>query len=200
MASFLSDAKARLQHNNKLSLAPKDIKNLADIISSEKNVITSFVILLSFLVSFPLYFGPFFRSLTLVFVIDLRCIINLSSVRLSNDYRKAADALKEWGLAEGDDLADVLPKLSILLGHLADAQARFSDHDGTYRIHFKSVRMREENLAALKKNKETVSGKIVALEKKVRIIWNFLSFFPSPPFFPMEADKTLWLHWTLRLS
>ncbi|KAG0152385.1 hypothetical protein CROQUDRAFT_649787 [Cronartium quercuum f. sp. fusiforme G11] len=130
MASFLSDAKARLQHNNMLSLAPKDIKNLAEIISTEKAVITS-------------------------------------SSRLSTDYRKAADALKEWGMGEGDDLADVLPKLAILLGHLADAQSRFSDHDGTYRIHFKSVRMREENLATMKKNKDTLQGKIATLEKKI---------------------------------
>jgi hypothetical protein len=77
--------------------------------------------------------------------------------------------LKEWGLNEGDDLADILPKLSILLGHLADAQSRFSDHDGTYRIHFKSIRMREESLAALKKSKETIHAKITGLEKKVSL-------------------------------
>ncbi|KAH9816312.1 Eisosome component PIL1-domain-containing protein [Melampsora americana] len=130
MASFLSDAKARLQHNNMLSLAPRDIKNLAEIISTEKSLINS-------------------------------------SSKLSLDYRKSADALKEWGLAEGDDLADVLSKLAILFGHLSDAQSRFSDHDGTYRIHFKSIRMREENLTALKKNKDTVQGKIVTLEKKI---------------------------------
>ncbi|WAR57327.1 hypothetical protein PtB15_8B374 [Puccinia triticina] len=129
MASFLSDAKARIQHTNKLSLAPKDIRNLAEIISTEKNVLSA-------------------------------------SSRLSVDYRKAADALKEWGLNEGDDLADILPKLAILLGHLADAQSRFSDHDGTYRIHFKSIRMREEALAALKKSRETIQAKITALEKK----------------------------------
>lgn len=130
MASFLSDARTRIQHTNKLSLAPKDIKNLADIIATEKNVVSS-------------------------------------SSKLSVDYRKAADALKEWGLNEGDDLADILPKLSILLGHLADAQSRFSDHDGTYRIHFKSIRMREESLTALKKSKETVQAKIATLEKKI---------------------------------
>ncbi|EGG05249.1 uncharacterized protein MELLADRAFT_78151 [Melampsora larici-populina 98AG31] len=130
MASFLSDAKARLQHNNMLSLAPRDIKNLAEIISTEKSLINS-------------------------------------SSKLSIDYRKSADALKEWGLGEGDDLADVLSKLAILFGHLSDAQSRFSDHDGTYRIHFKSIRMREENLTALKKNKDTVQGKIMTLEKKI---------------------------------
>lgn len=113
-----------------LSLAPRDIKNLAEIISTEKSLINS-------------------------------------SSKLSIDYRKSADALKEWGLAEGDDLADVLSKLAILFGHLSDAQSRFSDHDGTYRIHFKSIRMREENLTALKKNKDTVQGKIVTLEKKI---------------------------------
>ncbi|KNZ60745.1 hypothetical protein VP01_1506g4 [Puccinia sorghi] len=129
MTSFLSDAKARIQHTNKLSLAPKDIKNLADIISTEKSVLSS-------------------------------------SSKLSVDYRKAAEALKEWGLNEGDDLSDILPKLSILLCHLADAQSRFSDHDGTYRIHFKSIRMREESLAALKKGKETIQSKIAGLEKK----------------------------------
>jgi len=130
MTSFLSDAKARIQHTNKLSLAPKDIKNLADIISTEK------------------------------------CVLSSSS-KLSVDYRKAAEALKEWGLNEGDDLSDILPKLSILLCHLADAQSRFSDHDGTYRIHFKSIRMREESLAALKKGKETIQSKIPGLEKKI---------------------------------
>ncbi|PLW31865.1 hypothetical protein PCANC_03617 [Puccinia coronata f. sp. avenae] len=130
MSSFLSDAKARIQHTNKLSLAPKDIKNLADIISTEKNVLSA-------------------------------------SSKLSVDYRKAAEALKEWGLSEGDDLADILPKLSILLCHLADAQSRFSDHDGTYRMHFKSIRMREESLTALKKSKETVQTKIPGLEKKI---------------------------------
>ncbi|KAA1087489.1 hypothetical protein PGT21_032512 [Puccinia graminis f. sp. tritici] len=130
MSSFLSDAKARIQHTNKLSLAPKDIKNLAEIISTEKSVLST-------------------------------------SSKLSVDYRKAAEALKEWGLNEGDDLADILPKLSILLGHLADAQSRFSDHDGTYRIHFKSIRMREESLAALKKSKETIHAKITGLEKKI---------------------------------
>ncbi|KAH9463548.1 hypothetical protein MJO28_008285 [Puccinia striiformis f. sp. tritici] len=130
MTSFLSDAKARIQHTNKLSLAPKDIKNLAEIISTEKSVLST-------------------------------------SSKLSVDYRKAAEALKEWGLNEGDDLADILPKMSILLCHLADAQSRFSDHDGTYRIHFKSIRMREESLATLKKSKETIQAKIIGLEKKI---------------------------------
>ncbi|MBW0462252.1 hypothetical protein O181_001967 [Austropuccinia psidii MF-1] len=129
-SSFLSDAKARIQHTNKLSLAPKDLKNLAEIISSEKSVVSS-------------------------------------ASRLASDYRKAAEGLKEWGMGEGDDLADVLPKLSTLLCHLADAQARFSDHDATYRMHFKGVRMREETLSSLKKSKESIQSKITSLEKKI---------------------------------
>lgn len=87
--------------------------------------------------------------------------------RLSNDNRKAAEALKDWGLAEGDDLADILGKLAGLFGHLSDAQNRFADHDATYRVHFKSVRMREENLAALKKSRDALGSKIQGLEKKV---------------------------------
>ncbi|KAI9606480.1 hypothetical protein KEM48_001846 [Puccinia striiformis f. sp. tritici PST-130] len=118
MTSFLSDAKARIQHTNKLSLAPKDIKNLAEIISTEKSVLST------------------------------------------------SRGIERMGLNEGDDLADILPKMSILLCHLADAQSRFSDHDGTYRIHFKSIRMREESLATLKKSKETIQAKIIGLEKR----------------------------------
>lgn len=131
MASFLSDARAKLQHNNRVSFAPRDLKALAELISTEKNVVNA---------------------------------VN----RLSVEDRKAADALKDWGVGEGDDLADVLSKLGGLFGHLADAQVRFADHLSTERLHHKSVRLREENLASLKKSRDALGSKIQGLEKKVR--------------------------------
>lgn len=108
----------------------KDIKQLADVISTEKN-------------------------------------IAVSTGRLSNDTRKAAEALREYGNSEGDDLADILPKVGFLFEQLAKAEAKYSEHVSTYRLFFKTLRTREEGLMAMRKSKEQLQGRIESAEKQL---------------------------------
>ncbi|PWN23904.1 hypothetical protein BCV69DRAFT_296213 [Microstroma glucosiphilum] len=77
------------------------------------------------------------------------------------------DALKAWGEGEGEELSDVLSKLSLLFDHYMGAQERLNSHLSTLRLHFKSVRSREEGLASLKSKKRALASKIESVEKKL---------------------------------
>lgn len=62
---------------------------------------------------------------------------------------------------------DVLSKLSLLFDHYTTAQTRFDSHLATLRLHFKSIRTREEGLADLKSRKRSLASKIESVEKKL---------------------------------
>lgn len=91
-----------------------------------------------------------------------------SHVRVANDLRKASHALDEWAQSEGPDLADTLGKVAKLLANdLAKAEEEYADHLANFRMYFKQLRTREEKFSQLKKNKDTLQGKIDSAEKKL---------------------------------
>ncbi|KAL8284059.1 hypothetical protein RQP46_005172 [Phenoliferia psychrophenolica] len=126
MSGFLQ----KIAHNNRVSLGPKDIANLASLISKEKTAIES-------------------------------------TNRLASDRTKASLALKEWGVSEGPDLGDILGKMSQLFEYMSSAETAFAQHDENFRLHFKSIRTKEEHLASLKRSQTSLAGKIDTQEKKV---------------------------------
>ncbi|ORY82349.1 Eisosome component PIL1-domain-containing protein [Leucosporidium creatinivorum] len=126
MSGFLKS----LAHNPRVSLGPKDTRQLADVISSEKRLVEA-------------------------------------THRLSTERIKSSIALKEWGASEGPDLNDILTKLSMLFDYLSTAEKAYAEHDANYRLQFKNIRTREENLAALKKSKNELGSKIETQDRKV---------------------------------
>ncbi|KAK4047598.1 hypothetical protein OIO90_006139 [Microbotryomycetes sp. JL221] len=126
MSGFLKS----LAHTPKVSLGPKDLQQLQNVISSEKRVAES-------------------------------------SSRSSAELTKAANSLKEWANTEGPDIADVVTKIGILFDYLSGSEKRYSEHHENYRLHFKNIRTREEDLAQLKRNRDSLGSKIEAQDKKV---------------------------------
>ncbi|KAK4047545.1 hypothetical protein OIV83_005332 [Microbotryomycetes sp. JL201] len=135
MSGFLKS----LSHTSKVSLGPKDLQPLQNLISAEKRV-------------------------------------GESSARSSAEVTKAASALKEWANTEGPDLADIVTKVGILFDYLSGAEKRYSEHHENYRqalycqfipLHFKNIRTQEEDLAQLKRNRDSLGSKIEAQDRKV---------------------------------
>ncbi|GAA5930646.1 hypothetical protein JCM1841_006826 [Sporobolomyces salmonicolor] len=87
--------------------------------------------------------------------------------RLSVERIKASNALRDWGNGEGEDLGDVLTKVSQLYEHLAQAEVAYAEHNANYRLKFKEIRTLEENLAALKRTRDSQASKIEAQDRKV---------------------------------
>ncbi|GAA5868426.1 hypothetical protein JCM1840_006992 [Sporobolomyces johnsonii] len=87
--------------------------------------------------------------------------------RLSVERTKASNALRDWGNGEGEDLGDVLTKVSQLYEHLAQAEVAYAEHNANYRLKFKEIRTMEENLAALKRTRDSQASKIDAQDRKV---------------------------------
>ncbi|PWY97940.1 hypothetical protein BCV70DRAFT_43370 [Testicularia cyperi] len=90
-----------------------------------------------------------------------------SNSRSATDFKKNAEALKTWAADQGDDLNDVCGKLSLLYDHYAASQNRLNSHLSTVRLHFKSVRTREEAFADLKARKRSLGSDIEKVEKKL---------------------------------
>ncbi|KAJ7582532.1 hypothetical protein C8J56DRAFT_955033 [Mycena floridula] len=91
----------------------------------------------------------------------------LSLQKLSTDITKASDALRFWGVGEGEDLADILSASTAILGHFATALNQYASHESEIRDGMKSVRTREEALDELKRRRKVVSQKSEAAEKKL---------------------------------
>ncbi|KAH9896925.1 hypothetical protein C8Q73DRAFT_664591 [Cubamyces lactineus] len=87
--------------------------------------------------------------------------------RLSSDFAKAAEALKVWGLGEGEDLADTLTASTTLLLHFSSALAAFASHEIAVREHMKAVRSREEALDEMKRRRKSVFNDAEAAERKL---------------------------------
>ncbi|KAK0564383.1 hypothetical protein OC861_004323 [Tilletia horrida] len=90
-----------------------------------------------------------------------------TQTRVGSDFKDAADALKDWGESEGPDLSDVLGKLCTLYHQYDSGIERFNAHLGNIRLHFKSIRTREEGLSDLKARKRALAARIDSLEKKL---------------------------------
>ncbi|KAJ8482479.1 hypothetical protein ONZ51_g5321 [Trametes cubensis] len=87
--------------------------------------------------------------------------------RLSSDFAKAAEALKVWGLGEGEDLADTLTASTTLLLHFSSALAAFASHEIAVREHMKAVRSREEALDEMKRRRKSIFNDAEAAERKL---------------------------------
>ncbi|GAA5855402.1 hypothetical protein JCM8547_007812 [Rhodosporidiobolus lusitaniae] len=87
--------------------------------------------------------------------------------RVAVERDRSSAALREWGNSEGDDLRDVLDKVTKLFEYLSKAEVAYCEHNGNSRLKFKDIRTREENLATLKKSRDSLQGRIEAHERKV---------------------------------
>ncbi|PPQ67196.1 hypothetical protein CVT24_011267 [Panaeolus cyanescens] len=91
----------------------------------------------------------------------------ISLQKLSVDYSKAAEALRTWGLSEGDDLGDILSASTNVLNHFSTALSQYAAHGHTMRDQLKAIRTREEALDELKRRRRTVVRKADDAEKKL---------------------------------
>ncbi|SNX87784.1 related to LSP1 - primary component of eisosomes [Melanopsichium pennsylvanicum] len=129
--SFLRKAQQHVAHTSKLpALGNQDLRQLQDVITSEKNFIQS-------------------------------------NTKAANDFKKNAEAIKAWSAEQGADLNDVVGKVSLLYDHYAASQNRLNSHLTTVRLHFKSIRTREESLADLKSRKRSLGSDIERVERKL---------------------------------
>ncbi|KAE8211900.1 hypothetical protein CF327_g4397 [Tilletia walkeri] len=90
-----------------------------------------------------------------------------SHTRTGSDFKDTADALKAWGESEGEDLSDVMGKMCTLYHQYEAGVERFNAHLSNFRLHFKSIRTREEGLSDLKARKRALAARIDSLEKKL---------------------------------
>lgn len=90
-----------------------------------------------------------------------------SNSRSATDFKKNSEALKTWCAEEGDDLNDVVGKISLLLDHYSASQNRLNSHLSNVRLHFKSIRTREETYADLKSRKRSLGSDIEKVERKL---------------------------------
>ncbi|KAJ8295939.1 Sphingolipid long chain base-responsive protein PIL1 [Rhodotorula toruloides] len=120
----------KLAHNPRVSLGPRDIKQLQDYISNERRLVDQ-------------------------------------TQRLAAERDKASASLREWGSLEGPDLEDVLGRVCSLYEYLSKAELAFAEHNGNYRMRFKDIRTKEENLSSLRKSRDSLAGRIEAQERKV---------------------------------
>ncbi|GAA6019298.1 hypothetical protein JCM11491_001308 [Sporobolomyces phaffii] len=106
-----------------------------------------------------------FKQLHEVLTSEKRSIDSVQ--KLSADQLRASNAIRDWGYTEGDDLGDVLAKVSQLYDYLAQAEMAYAEHSVQYRLKFKEIRTMEENLASLRRSRDQQGGKIEAQERKV---------------------------------
>ncbi|TFY70239.1 hypothetical protein EVG20_g2759 [Dentipellis fragilis] len=90
-----------------------------------------------------------------------------SLLKLSSDFVRASEALRTWGLGEGDDLGDTLNGSTTILSHFSSALSKFASHEQAIREHMKAVRGREEALDALRHRRKNVVSKADSAEKKL---------------------------------
>ncbi|KAF9472910.1 hypothetical protein BDN70DRAFT_886445 [Pholiota conissans] len=87
--------------------------------------------------------------------------------KLSVDYSKASEALRTWGLNEGDDLGDILSASTTILNHFSSALSQYASHGHVIRDQLKAIRTREEALEDLKRRRRTVVRKAEDADKKL---------------------------------
>ncbi|KAF9044283.1 hypothetical protein BJ165DRAFT_1528842 [Panaeolus papilionaceus] len=109
-------------------------------------------------------------------------IVLISLQKLSVDYSKAAEALRTWGLSEGDDLGDILSASTNILNHFSTALSQYAGHGHTMRDQLKTIRTREEALDELKRRRRTVVRKADDAEKKLS------KMSPEHKNLPMQTD------------
>ncbi|KAK7036446.1 hypothetical protein VNI00_011643 [Paramarasmius palmivorus] len=100
-------------------------------------------------------------------LINAEKLVLNSLQRLSADFTKAAEALRTWGMGEGDDLGDILSASTNLLNYFSNALAQYATHEHSIREHMKAIRTREESLDELKRRRKALLSKADTAEKKL---------------------------------
>ncbi|EIW75499.1 hypothetical protein CONPUDRAFT_131737 [Coniophora puteana RWD-64-598 SS2] len=94
--------------------------------------------------------------------------IVLNSIqKLASDLGKASDALRTWGLGEGDDLGDTLSASATVIGHFSNALLQYASLHNTVRDNMKAVRTREEALDELKRRRRRIAANAESAERKL---------------------------------
>ncbi|KAK0186395.1 hypothetical protein F5146DRAFT_1142754 [Armillaria mellea] len=91
----------------------------------------------------------------------------ISLQRLSVDLTKAAEALRAWGIGEGEDLGDTLGASTSIIAHFTHALTSYATHEHAIRDHMKSIRAREEALDDLKRKRKVIVSRAEAAERKL---------------------------------
>ncbi|KAL4250810.1 hypothetical protein ABKN59_006023 [Abortiporus biennis] len=87
--------------------------------------------------------------------------------KLSADVTKSSDALREWGVSEGDPIKDILTASSVLLLYFADGLSTYASHEARIREHMKDIRTREEQLDELKRRRKALGAKAESADRKL---------------------------------
>jgi hypothetical protein len=105
--------------------------------------------------------------------------------KLSIDFSKGCDALRTWGLSEGDDLGvktliyvyydlthpfsyqDILGASATVLNQFSAALSQYATHGHGMREQLKAIRTREESLDEMKRRRRTVFRKADDADKKL---------------------------------
>ncbi|KAI0266407.1 hypothetical protein BC834DRAFT_127325 [Gloeopeniophorella convolvens] len=87
--------------------------------------------------------------------------------KLSADFTRASEALRHWGLGEGDDLSDTLGGSTKILLQFATALTQLAAHEQAIREHMKAVRSQEEKLDGLRHRRKNVVSKADTAERKL---------------------------------
>ncbi|PBK66038.1 hypothetical protein ARMSODRAFT_960488 [Armillaria solidipes] len=91
----------------------------------------------------------------------------ISLQKLSVDLTKAAEALRAWGIGEGEDLGDALGASTSIIAHFTHALTSYATHEHAIRDHMKSIRAREEALDELKRKRKVIVSRAEAAERKL---------------------------------
>ncbi|KAF7328703.1 hypothetical protein MSAN_02472200 [Mycena sanguinolenta] len=100
-------------------------------------------------------------------LITLEKNVLMSLQKLSVDFTKASEALRAWGIGEGDDLGDILSASTTILAHWSAALAGYATREHTIRDHLKQIRTREEALDELKRRRKATLARADSAEKKL---------------------------------
>ncbi|KAJ7234751.1 hypothetical protein B0H12DRAFT_154155 [Mycena haematopus] len=105
------------------------------------------------------------RPLQDLITLEKNVLITLQ--KLSVDFTKASEALRAWGVGEGDDLGDILNASTTVLAHWSAALAGYATREHTIRDHLKQIRTREEALDELKRRRKATLARADSAEKKL---------------------------------
>ncbi|KAF5354011.1 hypothetical protein D9756_006915 [Leucocoprinus leucothites] len=92
----------------------------------------------------------------------------ISLQKLAADFSRASEALKTWGLGEGDDLGNILSASTTIITHFTSAVSQYASHGHTMREQLKAIRTREEQLDDLRRRRRGVMSKADSAEKKLQ--------------------------------
>ncbi|PFH49461.1 hypothetical protein AMATHDRAFT_63163 [Amanita thiersii Skay4041] len=175
----------KIAHNSTIpALAGKgDLRPLQDLITAEKTVLSTYV-------------SAKYTSVSRGGVVDTSSTLTILQrpvpihrlQQLSVDFAKASEALRTWGLGEGDDLGvrhsrhllflvtvakhlfslqDILSASTTILTHFSSALSQYAAHGHKIRDQLKAVRTREEALGELKRRRRNVASSADSADKRL---------------------------------